>query len=181
MSDAALARRARDGDTEALVALYRRYVREIYGYLYNQVGNGNDAEDITSETFLRVVRGLGEFGGRSSFRTWVYAIARNCLRDHWRQAERLPSATLDLERAQEVDAEAALEARPEVTELGQAVLERLPPNYRSVVKLRILDGRSVRDTAEALNVSEGNVKVIQHRALKRAAEIATALTSEDQP
>src|SRR5512137_421174 len=84
-SDEALVARARRGDRAALVALYDRYVHEIYGYLLNQVGSTQDAEDITSEVFLRVIGALGGFRGHASFRTWLYAIARNQSRDYWRR------------------------------------------------------------------------------------------------
>jgi len=177
LGDDLLVARATRGDREALVALYRRYADEVYGYLYNQLGSADDAEDVTSETFLRLVRAIDTFRGGSSFRTWLYAIARNQLRDHWRRNGRHAEVALDLARAAADEAEVA-PANPRASALGRAVLEALPENYRRVLELRIMQGRSVRDTAEALDLTPGNVKVLQHRALRRAAQIAEGMGHE---
>jgi RNA polymerase sigma-70 factor (ECF subfamily) len=173
-TDRELVRRAQSGGRDALVELYQRYVNEIYGYVWNQVGEPHDAEDLTSETFLRFVRSIDQFEARSSFRTWLYQIARNQLRDHWRRNGRRPVAELDLERLAD-ETQPAPSDNPGATLLGRAILERLPDNYRQVLQLRILDGRSVRHTAEEMGKTETNVKVLTHRALKRAAELAEEL------
>jgi RNA polymerase sigma-70 factor (ECF subfamily) len=178
VSDARLAARAKGGDSGALVALYRRYVGEIHAYVHSQVGNAQDAEDVTSETFLRMVRSLPAFEGRSAVRTWLYVIARNCVSDHWRRDERRAAALDDLDSfPARVDTVPA--ARPEVTTMGRAILDRLPPRYREVIALRVIDGRSVRDTAEVMQTSESNVKVLQHRALRRAARLALELQERE--
>jgi RNA polymerase sigma-70 factor (ECF subfamily) len=176
--DEVLVERARHGDRRAIEMLYDRYVREIYGYVINQLGDVRDAEDVTSETFLRLVRSLDSFGGRSSFRTWLYAIARNQLRDHWRRNGRRPR-TVELDPAGTVDPAVAEPAppNPRASALGREVLARLPENYRRVLELRILDDRSIRDTAEELDLSVANVKVLQHRGLKRAEQIAREIVA----
>jgi RNA polymerase sigma-70 factor (ECF subfamily) len=184
-SDEALVADARQGDRDALVTLYRRYSGEIYGYLFHQLGDVSDAEDVTSETFLRFVRALDTFRGQSSFRTWLYSIARNQLRDHWRRNGRRPR-TVGLDAAGEGRASqvrpdtsgVAVEANPRATALGRAVLAELPENYRRVLELRVLEGRTVRDTAEELGLSISNVKVLQHRGLKAAERITERLTDE---
>jgi RNA polymerase sigma-70 factor (ECF subfamily) len=176
-TDDALVRRAQRGDRSAMIALYGRYVGEIYGFAVNQLGSKQDAEDLTSETFLRLVGAIDTYRHQSSFRTWLYAIARNQLRDHWRRNGRAKTVALAPDLA---DDECELEARPEVTDLGRHVLGRLPENYRRVLELRVLDDRSVRDTARAMNTTEGNVKVLQHRALRRAEEIAEQWDGHDR-
>jgi len=168
--DEELVRRGQAGDRAAVVALYNRYVNEIYGFAHHQIGDSSDAEDITSETFLRMVRALRSFRGESTFRTWLYSIARNQLRDHWRRNGR--AAMVPIERPIEDEVTVPSPARPEITALGQSVLARLPDNYRRVLELRVMGDRSVRDTAQAMGTTEGNVKVLLHRALRRAAEIA---------
>jgi RNA polymerase sigma-70 factor (ECF subfamily) len=174
VNDIRLVEQAQRGDREAFVALYHRYVNEIYGYLYNQIGDAHDAEDLTSETFLRLVRSLDSFAGRSSFRTWLYEIARNQLRDHWRRNGRRPR-TSDLNGVAAPESEQAPSGNPAAERLGRAILEALPPNYRRVLELRVIEGRSVKHTAEELGKTEANVKVLTHRALKRAEEIASTL------
>ena len=174
-SDGELVARARAGDERAVVALYQRYVGEVYGFAYNQLGRVQDAEDATSETFLRLVGALDAFDGRSSLRTWLYAIARNAVRDHWRRQQRRPQ-TVDLDEARlSPEPPEPAPANRRATALGNAVLERLPERYRHVLSLRILEGRSVRETALEMGLSEGNVKVLQHRALHRAARVADEL------
>lgn len=176
-SDAELVTRAREGDGAALVVLYQRYVREVFGFAYNQLGRVQDAEDVTSETFMRLVGALAEFDGRASLRTWLYAIARNCVRDHWRRQQRRPATVaLDVARLAEAPVAGSVD-NPRATALGRAVLDRLPERYRTVLTLRILEGRSIRDTAEAMGLREGNVKVLQHRALAKAARVADELAA----
>jgi RNA polymerase sigma-70 factor (ECF subfamily) len=180
-TDEALVAAARRGESAALVTLYRRYVAEVYGFAMNNVGNAQDAEDITGETFARVVDNLDAFRGEATFRTWLYAIARNQVRDHFRRNGRHPTVELDPSRVAEAGTDATVETGPATasaghwTALGRTVLDRLPENYRRVLTLRILEERSVRETAAILATSEGNVKVLQHRALKRAAEVAQTL------
>lgn len=178
--DDELVRRAQRGDRAAVVELYRRYVNEIYGYAYSQMGQAQDAEDVTSETFLRLVHGLDSFRGEASFRTWLYAIARNQVRDHWRRNGRQPLVGLELHELElaAVEAGPAGPANPRTTALGRAVLAQLPANYRRVLELRIVDEQSIRATAEAMGTSEANVKVLQHRALKRATQIAEHMSEQ---
>ncbi len=177
--DVKLVERARAGDRAAWLTLYRRYVGELFGFCFNELGAAQDAEDVVAETFLRVVNGLHSFDGRSSFRTWLYSIARNQLRDRWRRSGRRPqtialtdAAPLHLRVAASADHEQESDPHPQSTAFGRAVLDALPPHYRRVLTLRIMDGRSIRDTAEEMGIQPGNVKVMQHRALKRARIVA---------
>lgn len=206
--DAALVQRAKAGDRDAFVTLYRRYVDELFGYAYHQLGDVQDAEDVTSETFLRLVTGLDGFDQRASFRTWLYTIARNQLRDRWRAQSRRPSlvpidddaqdpaaidgvdivdggGVADMDGADAGDhpadgrssadgADGIERSRPWAA-LGRQVMAALPANYQRVLTLRVAQGRSIRDAAEVMGTTPGNVKVLQHRALKRAAAVAAAL------
>ena len=80
-----LVSRARD-DPDALQALYRLYVRRIYGYVASRINNRQDAEDVVSEVFLRMVRTLDRFSNRHSysFSAWIFTIARNAVSDYYR-------------------------------------------------------------------------------------------------
>lgn len=182
--EVALVARARAGDKAAVAAIYHRYVDEVFGYAYNQLGERQEAEDVTSEVFLRLVRALPEFRGDASLRTWIYSICRNILRDRWRERASHPRVSLDLVPArQTLDREAeGAESGPrdlarasDLSALGQAVLARLSPREQAVLSLRFLEGRSVAETAAELGLSPGNLKVIQHRALRHAARIARDL------
>lgn len=176
--DAALIQAIQAGDAEALAALYRRYVTPIYRYLRRRLPTTEAAEDLTSETFLAVVERIRSFRSDASFQTWVYTIARRRAADYWRKRYRLPEAaievTLALVGSPESAAADAGTAEPPPGRL-QDVLRQLPERSRKVLESRFLEGRGVAETAAALNLSQANVKVIQHRALKQAAALAQSL------
>lgn len=166
-SDAALVSRVREGDEEALSRLYRRYVSAIYRFVLAQVRNVPDAEDLTAETFARMLGGLESFRGDASFKNWLYQIARNAVRNHRRSVGYRRTVPLSPRIAAPVPpAEEAEDAAARQRAL--ALLAPLPPRYRQVLELRFLDGRSVRETARLMGVTVANAKVLQHRALKKA-------------
>jgi len=170
--DDALVRRVQGGDQEALSSLYRRHVTEIYRYAYRQVGNREDAEDLTSQVFLQVVRSIGGYEPQGYFRAWVYGIAKKVILDWWRRYYRTPTLPLEdfleMEPVARSDPPAGnLRAVPAVERL----LAQLSERYREVLTLRFLRGYSLEETAEAMGVTLANAKVLQHRAVKKAAEL----------
>ncbi len=168
-TDAELIRRVRDGDEEALSALYRRYVAPIYRFVLAQVREVADAEDLTSETFARMIRGIGKFRGDASFKNWLYQIARNAVRNHRRSAGYRRVSPLGPEH---IAAEPEEQSKnDEVARRALEVLQPLPPRYRLILELRFLRGRSVEQAAALMGISVGNAKVLQHRALRKAAAL----------
>lgn len=171
LSDRTLVARVAGGDENALSVLYRRYVGPIYRFILAQVRVEEEAEDLTSETFARMLRGLSKFRGEASFKNWLYQIARNAVRNHRRAAGYRKTVLL----TNRVVAEDHFEPEEEHQERGPdqnavlKVLKPLPPRYRQVLELRFLDGLSIVDTAERMGITVGNAKVLQHRALKKAA------------
>lgn len=166
--------RARQAEAAALADVYRRMIRPLYRYVYRQVGNREDAEDIASEVFLRAARWLRPEVEEHQVRAWLMRAAKSAIREFWRAAYRSPPVVdWDVDRvayielSQEVDERAEREARAEV----ERVLGGLPERYRRVLELRFLEGLSVRETAERMGVSEANAKVLQHRALLAAARV----------
>jgi RNA polymerase sigma-70 factor (ECF subfamily) len=177
--DAELVRRISLGDETALSALYRRYVDAIYRFVLAQVRCPQDAEDLTSETFARMLRGLSGFRGEAAFRNWLYQIARNGVRNHRRSAAY--RTNVPLSRALAADASPMPAhgddddpARSAKRQQVVTLLRPLPPRYRQVLELRFLEGNTIEETAARMGVTIGNAKVIQHRALKKAAAIADA-------
>lgn len=145
--------------------MYTNYADDIYRFLFVHVRDVQLAEDLTADTFTKAWNQFGSFRGRHE-RAWLYTIARNCLTDYWRKKRPVP-----LDEAFEVVDDAPshdeiVDKKMQAKRVIKAV-NALPDDMKSVVTLRFFQGYSVRDTAQALEVTEANVRVIQYRALKK--------------
>lgn len=158
------------GEDWAWAQLYRDLAPSILGYLS---GHGvPEAEDLTGECFVHIVRGIARFAGdEAAFRSWVFTIAHHRLVDYWRRHHpaRLRLVGSD-ELPRNLDAELSGGSRPESEVVQRAavneILGRLNPAQRDVLLLRVVQQFSVRETAQILGKSEGAVKLLQNRALK---------------
>lgn len=151
-------------DPDYLVWAYQTHVTAIYQYVYTRVGNRPDAEDLTSQVFMKAIQSMRTDVSVPELRSWLYKVAQTTLADHWRQY--YAEALTDL--AEEVGRPPATRENQEATLRVDALLASLPDTYRRVLELRFLRGYSVRETAHELGLSETNVKVLQFRALNRA-------------
>lgn len=145
--------------------VYREHVGHLYRFVYSRMGNRADAEDVTSATFVRALPRLRAGVSDAELRAYLRATARTVIADVWRERHGTVFEEIDEEAMPNHDAIVEAEHH-EVDDL----LARLPANYRTVLELRFLRGYSVRETAEAMGISVSNAKVIQLRALRRAAE-----------
>ena len=160
---------------------YQENLGLIYRYVYNRVGNRDEAEDLTSQIFLKVVSNIDHERSRLSMKKWLYLIARSTIADYWRAHYRLPKSSLDelLEAGWEGPAEIEVTATSnKAEERVECILQALPEKYREVLKCRFLLKLSVKATALQMGVTEANVKVLQFRALKRAAELEHVLAEQ---
>jgi RNA polymerase sigma-70 factor, ECF subfamily len=158
---------AQDGDRDALEALYLIHFDRIYSYLHMSVGNRHDAEDLTTQTFLKMLEAISRFRWRSApFSAWLFRIAHNLAMDHfratrrWQPEEEVPEP----EGAEEASAEdQALSSigRRSMLEL----IENLSLDQQQVLMLKFVFNFSNREAATILAKSEGAVKSLQHRAL----------------
>jgi RNA polymerase sigma-70 factor (ECF subfamily) len=167
-SESELIVRAIEGDTAAFGTLYERYLDAIYRYVYYNVTDHVEAEDLTENVFLRAWQALPRFRPQgANFRAWLYRIAHNAVVDRHRTHKREASFE-EVPHLQDPapTPERVVEADQEVLRLS-AALSRLKPRARQVILHRFISGLSHAETAEALGVSEGHVRVLQHRALKR--------------
>jgi RNA polymerase sigma-70 factor (ECF subfamily) len=162
----ALVERGRAGDLEALACLYRLHAERIKAYLAGSVGNRHDAEDLTSQTFSRMLERIDRYEDRAlPFSAWLFRIARNAAVDHFRAAGReLLEAGYPEPREAAPSAEDAALRRLEDRRVAELAC-RLSEDQRRVVALRFLLGRSNAEAAVALGKTEGAVKALQHRAL----------------
>ena len=162
-----LVERGRQGDREALEELYLIHFDRIYSYLHMSVGNRHDAEDLTTQTFLKMLEAIGGFRWRSApFSAWLFRIAHNLAIDHFRATRRWqPEAEVpEPENGVESSAEdAALQSIGRRSML--ALIENLSLEQQQVLILKFVFTFSNGEAGTILGKSEGAVKSLQHRAL----------------
>ena len=158
---------------------YQEKVGLIYRYVYSKIGNREDAEDLTSEIFLKAASGIDQQYSPQSMQNWLFLIARVTLADYWRAYYRLPKRSLDelLEAGWEGPAEEEPTASSSIpAHRVQSLLQALPEQYREVLTCRFLLNLSIKATAVRMGLTVGHVKVLQFRALKRAADLEQVVT-----
>ncbi len=171
--DAALAVRARKGDAGAFGVLYDRHVDAVYRYVFYRVRNDADAEDLTSEVFMRALRAIPRYEPRQAFLAWLYRIARNAVIDRGRRARPQVSfeEALDHPAADRVvDPDASLATLSDRSVIRQAIA-KLTPLQAEVVVLRFVEGLSTTEIAKIVGKREGTVRGIQFRALASLREL----------
>ena len=149
-------------------AVYRDHVGSLYRFVYGRTGNHADAEDITSTVFMRALPRLRDGVSDAELRGYLRATARTVIADVWR--DRHGTVTQEIDEEATPNRELVEAGRPDV----ESLLQRLPGNYRTVLELRFLRGYSVKETAAAMGISVSNAKVLQLRALRRAATVEAA-------
>jgi RNA polymerase sigma-70 factor, ECF subfamily len=162
-----LVERAQAGDRQALEELYLLHFDRIYSYLHVSVGNRHDAEDLTTQTFLRMLEKIGRFRWQSApFSAWLFRIAHNLAMDHfranrrWQPEEDVPEPHGSEEPSAEAAALHSI-GRQSMLEL----IEELSPEQQQVLTLKFVFNFTNGDVATILGKSEGAVKSLQHRAL----------------
>lgn len=170
ISDETLALDVQRGRQAALAQLVERHHSPLSGYLYRMTnGDQQLAEDLVQETFLRVVRGIGQYRYPRPFKPWLYAIATNLTRDHYKAAGTRLTTVLDEDLFSESSPEEATVTQDE-TEQVIATLASMPDFQREVIVLRFYQGLSIADIAETLAIPVGTVKSRLSLGLKRLRE-----------
>jgi len=160
-------------------ALYRRYLAQVYSFAFYELGDHHEAEDVTERTFLAALGNLDRFeerarpadgDGASTFRVWLFQIARNAVAHQRRGRRRHPQAPLEAAAlvADPLDIEGGATIRDEASAAWQAV-GRLPADRRRALVLRFVEEMSTAEIAGVLGRSEGAVRVLIHRALRTVA------------
>jgi RNA polymerase sigma-70 factor (ECF subfamily) len=163
----ALVDRAQGGDRSALEELYLIHFDRIYSYLHVSVGNRHDAEDLTTQTFLKMLESIGKFRWQSApFSAWLFRIAHNLAMDHfratrrWQPEEEVPEPDADESTSAE---EGALESIGQRSMLE--LIDDLSPEQQQVLTLKFVFNFSNAEAATILGKTEGAIKSLQHRAL----------------
>ncbi|MFL5964716.1 MAG: sigma-70 family RNA polymerase sigma factor [Gaiellaceae bacterium] len=163
----ALVDRAQQGDRSALEELYLIHFDRIYSYLHVSVGNRHDAEDLTTQTFLKMLEAIGKFRWQSApFSAWLFRIAHNLAMDHfrankrWQPEEEVPEPEPDESTSAEAGALESI-GRKSMLEL----IEDLSPEQQQVLTLKFVFNFANAEAATILGKTEGAIKSLQHRAL----------------
>ena len=166
--EAVLVERAKARDRDAFEELVRRHADRLYAVVLRFVADGNEAEEVIQEAFLRAWRSIPRFEGRSAFFTWLYRIGINEAKRRAARRPPVPVVSLEDEPVPEApDWSQAPETRSDQRDLRD-VLERairgLPVEYRATVILRDVEGLSTREAAEVMDLGEAAFKSRLHRA-----------------
>jgi RNA polymerase sigma-70 factor, ECF subfamily len=154
--------------------IYDAHVVSIYRFVYARVGNRPDAEDLTAQVFMRAVEQLDTTRDTGQIVSWLFRVSQNAIADYWRGFYRLPLVGTEQvapgwEPTQPSEThERAADTNAAATRVRR-LLERLPQRYAQVLELRFLQRMSVAETAQHMGISHGNAKILQYRALRKAA------------
>ena len=163
----ALVERAQKGDRAALEELYLIHFDRIYSYLHVSVGNRHDAEDLTTQTFMKMLEAIGRFRFQSApFSAWLFRIAHNLAMDHFRAARRWQPEEEVPEQPGEAEPSAEAQALQSIGRQSMLeLIEDLSPEQQQVLTLKFVFNFPNGDVATILGKTEGAVKSLQHRAL----------------
>jgi RNA polymerase sigma factor (sigma-70 family) len=157
-------------------AVYRDNIDRLYRLMYARVGNRPDAEDLTSEVFRTALGPLRLASSKGEVRSYLLTTAQTVLASHWRRTLGLPVTSIDPEAVFDSLAEPSQIKEPnDAPQRAGRILATLPDRYRRVLELRFLEACTIKEAAQAMNVSVSNVKVLQHRALRMAAKAGLEL------
>jgi RNA polymerase sigma-70 factor, ECF subfamily len=159
--------RAQQGDRAALEELYLIHFDRIYSYLHVSVGNRHDAEDLTTQTFLKMLESIGRFRWQSApFSAWLFRIAHNLAMDHFRARKRVQPEEEVPEPAGSEEPSAELEAMQSIGRQSMIeLIDKLSPEQQQVLTLKFVFNFPNADVAKILDKTEGAIKSLQHRAL----------------
>ncbi len=179
-----IVQQAQGGDSRSFELLYNHFVNRVFGFIQQRVGNRATAEDITSEVFIKIYHNLNSYQPNGNFGAWIFTIARNAICDHWRKQVNEANMSFDdsiyVEQHNKALEEFFLDIDPELyppevtnEKNLDRFLDQLKGHEQDVIRERYYYNQSVKDTAKTLNITESNVKVLTHRALKKLTTLIT--------
>lgn len=194
-TDAELVQRAKAGELDAFELLTTRHEQRVYSLAMRMLRQEQDAEDVTQQTFLSALENLDGFRGEASFSTWLLRIASHAALKVIRKRKGLETVSLEEATAPSDNSDTVphpefiadwrqspeqLVQKREIQRLLDEALARLDEKHRLVFLLRDVEGLSIRETAEALDLSEANVKVRLLRARLQLREDLTRVLGDPE-
>ena len=170
LSDKRLVIEIKSGNRDAFGILYDKYVDAIYRFVLFKVGNQQEAQDITSESFIKAWKYIVEQQNIKNPRALIYKIARNLVIDYYRTNKSrisvdIESVALHL-ASNESDTPQGAYLKTEIQETVMKALAEIKDEYREVIILKFVEGVSIGEIAKILNRSHGAIRVLIHRATK---------------
>lgn len=162
-ADIHIIEQAQQGDMAAFRTIVERHERRVAGVVKRMLGESPEAADVGQEVFIRLYESLGKFRGESSLATYVTRIAINLSLNELKRRKRKLSRFGSIKEAEEVKHE---EPSDDLKEMLHQEINRLEPDYKLVVTLRMIEGYSVEETASILNIPMGTVMSRLYRAQK---------------
>lgn len=168
--ETAIIQECQAGNTLAFAGLYDAYIKKIYNFIYYKTMHKETAEDLTSLTFTKAFTGIAGYDpARGKFSTWLYAIARNAVKDHYR--DRRPEADLDDVYDLASDDDPEIDADNKLTlDQVKKYLDKLKPEHREAVMLRLWEGLPFQEIAEIMGVSVAVSKMTFYRTIAKLRE-----------
>lgn len=157
---------ARQGDGEAFGRLVARHQRMVFALALRMTGSPAEADDVTQQAFLNAFRSLASFRGEAAFKTWLYEIARNECRMHYRRGRRL----VVTDEVPEIDPDGWMgeeDGDGISRRFLSSLVDRLPQKQRAAVLLRVRDDLSFREIGLMLGSSDASAKVNFFHAMKK--------------
>ncbi|MDE6434396.1 MAG: RNA polymerase sigma factor [Lachnospiraceae bacterium] len=170
MDEKALIRKLKKGDSESLNRIFDAYYDKVYGYCYRHLNHRENAQDMTQEVFLRVCRNISDYRHYGKFENYLYVIAANLLKDHYRKKQLLPLEDIVIKETEPGF------ARAENTLIVTEALRKLPEQEREIIVLRYYQELKIKDIARILDLKLSTTKY----HLKRAQEMLGELLEENE-
>lgn len=175
-----LIEKAKAGDVKSFEILIANYKKRAFNIAYRMLGNLEDANDVTQESFLKIYRSIDKFKGKSSFSTWLYSIVSNTCIDFIRKNRKKTTISIDtnydedgyeIEIADEKNTTESLFEKKEIIRSIHDAINRLNHDQKIVIILRDIQGFSYFEISKILNISEGTVKSRISRGRKNLKNI----------
>lgn len=152
---------------EAFGEFFDLYHNKIYRYIFFKVSNKEEAKDLTSETFLRVWQHINQNKPITNLNALLYSVAKNLIIDHYRKQAQLESAPEEMLQFIPDDKSRKIVQEMDIKEDLKVItksLIKIKEEYQEVIVLRFVEDLAINEVAEIMNISAGNVRVLQHRA-----------------
>lgn len=173
--------RAKNGDQDAIAAIYHSYFDPVYQFVRLRVGDSQLADDLTSDVFVKFVKALkSDKAPHTSLRGWIFRVARNVIYDQYGKEPELPVDTLDQWLISDTDTDPEVQAIQTMTvERARRAISMLAPSHQEVLMLRFDQQLSLQETADIMDKNVNAIKALQFRAVNTLRDLLRDISSDD--